>query len=186
MSKANVTSNIIRYNGQVKIWFYIVIGLSIMILGYYLIHFKKIWKNGPYLWVEIFLFLMWLSSGLANGYPIYGGGLCNTDDYNKKPSQHFYWVWCWSYISSLAVGWINIILFSVSIYFARIILREKKKQAMYDEAIKKEDERYRERRRNELFQVKNEVGYVELVHDGNEVGEVIELEELPRSLGHSM
>ncbi|RHZ79867.1 hypothetical protein Glove_140g138 [Diversispora epigaea] len=117
------------YNGQVKIWCFIVIGLTIITTGFSLIRFGDIWTKGPKIWssIDIFLFLLWISSDLANMYPVYEGQSlkCDAEGYDK-PSQLYYLIWCHSYLASIIIGWLNTISFIISIILSGIIFFEKK------------------------------------------------------------
>ncbi|RHZ79792.1 hypothetical protein Glove_140g124 [Diversispora epigaea] len=57
----------------IKIYYLIIIFLTIIGTGFYIISFSKLWSNAVNTSIDIFYFALWFSSGLANLDPIYNG-----------------------------------------------------------------------------------------------------------------
>ncbi|CAB4411090.1 unnamed protein product [Rhizophagus irregularis] len=121
-------SNNGQYKGEVKIWYYIVIGLSAIGLGFCIAYFKRLHEKGPFIIIETIFFLLWLSSGIANLYPLYDGGLvCNAKGYDSEIIPHQYYLWCRTYLISTLLSWMNTLAFVITILFSSIILGQNEK-----------------------------------------------------------
>ncbi|GBB93542.1 hypothetical protein RclHR1_21910002 [Rhizophagus clarus] len=120
-------SNDGQYKGEVKIWYYLVIGLSAIGLGFCIAYFNRLHEKGPFIVIETIFFLLWFSSGIANLYPLYDGGLdCNANDYDSELIPHQYYLWCRTYIISTLLSWMNTLTFVITLLFSLIILGQNK------------------------------------------------------------
>ncbi|KAF0366092.1 hypothetical protein F8M41_013662 [Gigaspora margarita] len=122
-------------DGQVKIWYYIVIFLTIIGITVYLFNLRTLWNSRSWwylLGVEFFFFTLYLSAGIANFDPWYtgsGNGLnCNIASENtNNPIIIVIVNWeiflCQLAIASLIVCWLNIglLLLSLLISWRRAI-----------------------------------------------------------------
>ncbi|CAG8525301.1 13010_t:CDS:2 [Funneliformis mosseae] len=112
-------------NPGVKIFFYVVIPLTIVAVGWYLIYFNFYWRN-PSTYRDIgidgFFSILWVTAGLTRLYPVY---------YNLNPkcpkSENFAYekhLVCSTYIASLSIGWVNAALFVISTIFSFKLSKE--------------------------------------------------------------
>ncbi|RHZ79820.1 hypothetical protein Glove_140g114 [Diversispora epigaea] len=109
-------------DGHVRIWYYIVIILTILGTTVYLSQVRWIWKNKTIiLTIEIFYFTLWFSASLANLDPLYSGSGFNcssirTDTGNDSINKIAQWtkLQCSLALSSLIVGWFNVLLCLIS------------------------------------------------------------------------
>ncbi|CAB5395968.1 unnamed protein product [Rhizophagus irregularis] len=113
-------SNNGQYKGEVKIWYYIVIGLSAIGLGKdFALHILKDYMKKDH---------SSLSKRIANLYPLYDGGLvCNAKGYDSEIIPHQYYLWCRSYLISTLLSWMNTLAFVITILFSSIILGQNEK-----------------------------------------------------------
>ncbi|CAB4478945.1 unnamed protein product [Rhizophagus irregularis] len=114
------------YNGEVKIWYYIVIIVTLIGIGYYLSRFHKYWGMGPNIIIDLIFFLLWFVAGLANLSPVYSGSdlSCPLIQSNLDSTQNLK-LHCLYYIITLTLGWINTFLFLTTSVICHIIKREK-------------------------------------------------------------
>ncbi|CAJ0747740.1 20394_t:CDS:2 [Entrophospora sp. SA101] len=108
-----------KYNGEIKIWYYVVILLTLAALFYCFIFFKKVANRGPnLLLIDIFLTISWITSGITNLYPMYMGDKklsCKAIGYDVSLVQHFYWKWCSTYFVAIVMSWITTTSFIMSL-----------------------------------------------------------------------
>ncbi|CAG8441412.1 6589_t:CDS:2 [Funneliformis caledonium] len=117
----------ITYNGQVKIWYLIVIVVSLIGTGVYITKRRWLWDHALRLVLsELFLFALWFSSGVANFDPWYSGpglrcDLIRTGYMNSSIEKlaELAELQCNTLIASLSFGWINVGLHVVSLLIAR-------------------------------------------------------------------
>jgi len=131
MTKADYFANTTLYNGQIKIWYYIAIILTIVSISVYLFQFRKIWDKGlSMIYIELFSFALWFSSGLANLDPWYTGPGLNCSkiltDVPASVEKVFTYalLQCNIHMASLSFGWINAGLFLLSSFIGWKVLAE--------------------------------------------------------------
>ncbi|CAI2162101.1 19720_t:CDS:2 [Funneliformis geosporum] len=124
ITKSTITDDV-YFNG-VKILYYMVIILSILDSGFYVI---RLHKGGPFkrdITVSAFFMALWLISGIANIFPIFKGKkyICNEPAKSIARIRE-----CEMNVMSISIGWINAFLFSLTTLVA--LRFWKKRQEMY-------------------------------------------------------
>ncbi|CAB4390724.1 unnamed protein product [Rhizophagus irregularis] len=115
-------------NLGMKVFFYVIIPITILTVGWYLINFDSYWRNpSAYrnVGIDSFLTILWVVSGLTNIIPIYYGIMliCPT---TMASLDHIYerQLVCQTYIASMSIGWANAVLFMVSTLFSWRLSKE--------------------------------------------------------------
>ncbi|GBC07132.1 hypothetical protein RclHR1_07280009 [Rhizophagus clarus] len=117
----------ITYNGQVKIWYYVVIVITLLGTIAYVSKYRWLWDHALRLiLMELFFFALWFSAGVANFDPWYSGpglrcDLINTDFTNPQVTKlaELAQLQCSTDVASLSFGWINVGLYVISLLIAR-------------------------------------------------------------------
>ncbi|CAG8511912.1 9404_t:CDS:2, partial [Diversispora eburnea] len=95
----------------IKIYFYIVIIITIIVIGWYIIRFNVLWRDGSSyrdMGIDGFFAILWIVSGITNITPTNRGILnCSSDNRNQVLE-------CQAYYSSLSCGWANALLFIIT------------------------------------------------------------------------
>ncbi|RIA88549.1 hypothetical protein C1645_774687 [Glomus cerebriforme] len=125
--KQHLPNSSITYNGQVKIWYYIVIVITLLGTVAYVSKYRWLWDHALRLiLMELFFFSLWFTSGVANLDPWYSGpglrcDLIRTDYTNPQVTKlaELAQLQCNTDVASLSFGWINVGLYVISLYFAR-------------------------------------------------------------------
>ncbi|CAB5207591.1 uncharacterized protein OCT59_013581 [Rhizophagus irregularis] len=121
------TDKSITYNGQVKIWYYIVVATTLLGAIVYVSNYRWLWNHALRLiLMELFFFALWFSSGVANFDPWYSGpGLrCDLINTNSKHLEltklaELAQLQCNTDVASISFGWINVGLYVISLLIAR-------------------------------------------------------------------
>ncbi|CAB4446413.1 unnamed protein product [Rhizophagus irregularis] len=121
------TDKSITYNGQVKIWYYIVVATTLLGAIVYVSNYRWLWNHALRLiLMELFFFALWFSSGVANFDPWYSGpGLrCDLINTNYKHLEltklaELAQLQCNTDVASISFGWINVGLYVISLLIAR-------------------------------------------------------------------
>ncbi|RIA90452.1 hypothetical protein C1645_769928 [Glomus cerebriforme] len=120
-----------EYNNLgMKIFFYVVIPITLCIVGWYLVNFNTYWRN-PSAYRDVgadsFLTILWVVAGLTNIFPMYSDyiSICPTITMMSSPG-HIYArrIVCQAYIASMSIGWANAALFMVSTVFSWRLSKE--------------------------------------------------------------
>jgi len=133
INKSTIDNNVVYYNGT-KIFFYIVLILTLADSGFYLSRFCR-FHTGPYkrdISINAFFMTLWLTSGIANIYPSFKGYgfTCNNlvvigDDANITDAVARE---CEAKATLISFGWINGFLFLVTTLIALKLWKERQER----------------------------------------------------------
>ncbi|GBC10159.1 hypothetical protein RclHR1_09390015 [Rhizophagus clarus] len=110
----------------IKIFFYIVIVITIIVNGIQFFKFNTLWREGPFVRDIVFgigFSLLWIVAGLTNIYAYYFAPEITCPGYFTSDFQPFAlrseipWelqLKCKSYLSITALAWLNIVIFLLS------------------------------------------------------------------------
>ncbi|CAG8619791.1 9568_t:CDS:2 [Funneliformis mosseae] len=129
------------YDGEVKYWYYFVILITLIGIGYYLTKFHRFWGMGPNIVIDLVFFFLWLAAGLANLVPVYKGSNLTCPLINLK-SQNLE-LHCLYYIVSLILGWVNTFFFLMTSIICQIIRWEKAKWEEEKSGLSRKSRDYR-------------------------------------------
>ncbi|CAI2174074.1 13274_t:CDS:2 [Funneliformis geosporum] len=105
----------------IKIFFYIILILTIIINGIQFVKFNMLWREGPSIRDIVFgggFAIVWIIAGLVNVFAYYYAPELTCPGYSKKhPTSQIPWelqLKCKLYLSITALAWLNVVIFFLS------------------------------------------------------------------------